>query len=49
MPAKGGWGRHGSTIVKLNAVSKSAVKDALKKAWLNTAPKRIVQKANPIS
>jgi hypothetical protein len=39
MPAAGAWGRQGSTFVKLKLVSKDVVKDALQKAWQNTAPK----------
>ncbi len=37
MPARGAWGRQGSTIVNLKLVSKSALQDAMRKAWENIA------------
>ena len=43
VPAKGGWGRRGSTNVRLRAARKSSVKLALLAAWRNAAPKRLAQ------
>ena len=47
MPAAGAWGRQGSTIVKLQRVSKDVVKDALQKAWQNAVSKGKFPKAKP--
>jgi len=41
-PAKGGWGKHGSTQVTLSAAPKARVKAALAAAWRNKAPKTLV-------
>ena len=38
-PVPGGWGRKGSTRVDLAAADPAALKDALKLAWANRAPK----------
>ena len=43
-PSKGAWGRQGSTAIRLKAVPKSVVLDALKAAWRNTAPKKLVKR-----
>jgi hypothetical protein len=40
-PAKGAWGRQGSTIVCLPAAKIDIVREALTAAWRNTAPKRL--------
>jgi hypothetical protein len=40
-PAKGAWGRQGSTIVYLPAARIDIVREALTAAWRNTAPKRL--------
>jgi hypothetical protein len=40
-PAKGAWGRQGSTIVYLPAAAIDIVREALTAAWRNTAPKRL--------
>jgi hypothetical protein len=40
-PAKGAWGRQGSTIVCLPAAACSLVRKALTAAWRNAAPKRL--------
>jgi hypothetical protein len=37
-PANGAWGRRGSTIVKLQAAKKTAVRTAMAAAWRNAAP-----------
>ena len=42
-PAKGAWGRQGSTIVYLPATTTDIVREALTAAWRNTAPKRLVK------
>jgi hypothetical protein len=40
-PAKGAWGRQGSTIIYLPSAKIEIVRDALTAAWRNTAPKRL--------
>lgn len=40
-PAKGAWGRQGSTIVYLPAATIDVVREALTAGWRNTAPKRL--------
>jgi hypothetical protein len=40
-PAKGAWGRRGSTIVHLPAATIDIVRKALTAAWRTTAPKRL--------
>ncbi|HEY2680696.1 MAG TPA: MmcQ/YjbR family DNA-binding protein [Candidatus Udaeobacter sp.] len=40
-PAKGAWGRSGSTIVHLPAATNDIVREALTAASSNTAPKRL--------
>src|SRR4249919_3673777 len=40
-PAKGAWGRQGSTIVDLPSATIDILRDALTAAWRNTAPKRV--------
>ncbi len=42
-PVKGGWGRQGCTQVCLRAADKAAVRSAMLTAWLNTAPKSLVE------
>lgn len=40
-PVPGGWGRGGSTLVKLKSATKTIVKRAMEDAWKNvTAPKK---------
>jgi hypothetical protein len=40
-PAKGAWGRQGSTVVYLPAATINFAREALTAAWRNTAPKRL--------
>ena len=40
-PVKGGWGRRGSTHVRLRAADRSIVESALQIAWKSKAPKRL--------
>ena len=40
-PAKGAWGRQGSTIVYLPAATIDIVREALTAAWRKPAPKRL--------
>jgi hypothetical protein len=37
-PAKGGWGRQGSTLVRLELAGETTAKDALSLAWTNLHP-----------
>jgi hypothetical protein len=46
-PAAGAWGRGGSTLVRLKAAHKTALKSALLVAWRGTAPKRFVDPDPP--
>jgi hypothetical protein len=39
VPAKGAWGRRGSTTVRLEAADEPTVRHALVLAWRNVAPK----------
>jgi hypothetical protein len=41
-PAKGAWGKRGSTTVRLQAVDKAALHAALHLAWRTKAPKRVL-------
>jgi len=43
-PAQGAWGVRGATYVHLSAATKPAVRRAVIAAWLNTAPKKLVEK-----
>ena len=40
-PAKGAWGRQGSTVVYLPVATIGIVREALTAAWGNTAPNRL--------
>ena len=40
-PAKGGWGRAGSTLVLLRHANAATLRDAMTAAWRNIAPKRL--------
>lgn len=39
-PAKGAWGKRGSTTVRLDAVDGSALRSALEIAWTNKSPRK---------
>jgi hypothetical protein len=41
-PAKGAWGKRGSTTVKLDAIKAATLRSALEIAWRNKAPKRLL-------
>ena len=41
-PAKGAWGRQGSTTVRLDMIDASTLRSALEMAWRNKAPKRLL-------
>ena len=41
VPAKGAWGRRGSTSVRLDTVDQLTLSSALVAAWRNVAPKRL--------
>lgn len=41
-PVPGGWGRRGSTHVRLDAADAAAVTGALAMAWRNVAPRRLL-------
>jgi len=42
-PATGAWGRRGYTLVRLASAKTAAVRQAMFAAWVNTAPKRLVE------
>jgi hypothetical protein len=44
VPVSGGWGRRGSTNVRLAAADTATLKSALTMAWRNVAPKALVQR-----
>ena len=39
--AKGAWGKRGSTIVRLEAIDKTTLRQALEIAWRNKAKKKL--------
>ena len=41
-PAAGAWGRRGSTVIALDSVEGDDLRTALRMAWRNKAPKRLV-------
>ena len=41
-PAAGAWGRSGATIVQIPIAKNDVVERAMRCAWCNTAPKRLV-------
>ena len=47
VPAQGAWGRAGATLVRLRAASRSAVREALRIAWRNRAPRRVAERLEP--
>ena len=44
LPVKGGWGRRGSTQVRLAMTDEAALDAALRSAWRRIAPKRLLAK-----
>lgn len=43
-PVKGGWGRRGSTTVRLRAAERKIIERALQVAWKRKAPKALAAK-----
>jgi len=43
IPVKGAWGRRGATSVHLKAAKKDVMAKAIRAAWRNTAPKRLLR------
>ena len=43
VPAKGGWGRQGSTNVRLSGATTTVVRDALLAAWKRRAPRALLE------
>jgi hypothetical protein len=41
-PAAGAWGRRGSTTVRLSAVDRATLREAMEIAWRKRAPKRLL-------
>jgi len=41
-PAKGAWGKRGSTTVRLDGVDKVTLRSAIEIAWRNKAPKDLL-------
>ena len=41
-PAKGAWGKQGSTTVRLASVDKATLRSVLEIAWRNRAPRRLL-------
>lgn len=46
-PVPGGWGRRGSTYVRLGAATTKSIRPALLQAWTNIAPRRAAVRATP--
>ena len=46
-PAKGAWGRRGSTVVRLRSAEPTILKRALAAAWGNVAPGRLKNVLTP--
>lgn len=44
-PVKGGWGRRGSTTVRLKAAQRVRIASALQVAWKRKAPKSLAARA----
>lgn len=42
-PAKGAWGRRGSTVIRLDAVGATTLRGAIAAAWRRRAPKRLIE------
>jgi hypothetical protein len=47
VPVPGGWGRNGSTLVRLAAADAVTLESALAMAWRNVAPKALLQRQAP--
>jgi hypothetical protein len=43
IPVQGTWGRRGATSVQLKAATKEVLAKAIRAAWRNTAPKRLLK------
>ena len=43
-PVRGGWGERGATHIFLKHADQATVRDALRMAWRNTAPKSFIGK-----
>lgn len=43
VPAKGAWGRSGSTSVRLDAVDEAMLRRVMEIAWRKRAPKRLLK------
>jgi hypothetical protein len=42
-PVPGGWGKHGSTNVRLSEADATTLRSALGMAWRNVAPKSAIE------
>jgi hypothetical protein len=42
-PANGAWGKQGCTLVRLAGAKPAVLRRAIVAAWLNTAPKRLIE------
>jgi hypothetical protein len=47
VPVSGGWGRRGSTNVRLAAADEATLKSVMTMAWRNVVPKSVVRRADP--
>jgi hypothetical protein len=45
-PAKGAWGRRGSTVVRLTGVDEPTLRRLMEIAWRKRAPKRLLKSAS---
>jgi hypothetical protein len=46
-PVNGGWGRKGSTNVRLDAADEATLQSALAMGWRNTAPAKLLAASDP--
>lgn len=46
VPVSGGWGRRGSTNVRLAAADEATLRDAIATAWRNIAPRSLVRRVD---
>lgn len=43
VPVKGAWGARGATGIQLRSATRATVREALRSAWRNTAPKTLAR------
>ena len=46
-PAKGAWGKRGSTVIQLETVDADTMRSAIATAWMRIAPRRLTKTSTP--